>query len=95
MDPGALAMLIPIAGMGVGALFMVGAYKLLVRWMDRGRSGDAAGLAEEVARLREEVDALREVNRSVMELEERMDFTERMLAQAKSERLSAWGEARQ
>jgi len=26
MDPGAVVMLIPIAGMGVGALFLVGIY---------------------------------------------------------------------
>lgn len=79
MDANAIALLIPIAGMGVGALFLVGVYRLVVRWMDRSRSGDASGLAEEVARLREEVEALREVNRSVLELEERMDFAERLL----------------
>ncbi len=92
MDPGAIAMLIPITGMGVGALTLVGIYKLLVRWMDRNRGGDASGLGEEVARLREEVEALRELNRSVLELEERMDFAERMLAQARQERLGAGGE---
>jgi hypothetical protein len=81
MDPGAVVMLIPIAGMGVGALFLVGIYKLLVRWMDRNKSGDTGGLAEEVARLREEVEVFREVNQRVLELEERVDFTERLLAQ--------------
>lgn len=92
MDPGALVVLIPIAGMGVGALFMVGVYKLLVRWMDRSKTGDAGGLTEEVVRLREEMEALREVNQRVLELEERLDFAERMLARANPERLNAGGE---
>jgi len=92
MDPGAVVMLIPIAGMGVGALFLVGIYKLLVRWMDRNKSGDTGGLAEEVARLREEVEVFREVNQRVLELEERVDFTERMLAQRRERgRLPAEG----
>ncbi|MBI2615543.1 MAG: hypothetical protein HYW52_07720 [Gemmatimonadetes bacterium] len=92
MDANAIAMLIPIAGMGLGALFLVGAYKLVGRWLDRGRGGAASGLAEEVARLREEVEALSEVNRRVLELEERVDFAERVLAQAQHNRLNAGGE---
>ena len=88
MDPGAIAMLIPIAGMGVGALFLVGVYKLVVRWIDRSRVGDASGVAEEVARLREEVEVLSEVNRRVLELEERVDFAERVLTQAKQDQLN-------
>lgn len=81
MDADGLALMIPLFGMGVGALFMVGVYKLVVRWLDRSRGGDASGLAEEVAQLREEVEALREVNGRVLELEERVDFTERLLSQ--------------
>lgn len=81
MDPGAIAMLIPIAGMATGALFMVGVYKIIVRWIDRGRSGDAGQLAEEVSHLREEVERLRESHDRLLELEERLDFAERLLAQ--------------
>jgi hypothetical protein len=80
-DPAPIALLIPIFGMATGALFMVGVYKIIVRWLDRGRSGDASGLADEVVQLREEVEALREVNARVLELEERVDFAERLLAQ--------------
>lgn len=81
MDAGAVAMLIPIFGMATGALFMVGVYKLVVRWLDRGRGADAGGLADEVAQLRDEVERLREGQERLMELEERMDFAERLLAQ--------------
>ena len=81
MDADALAVLIPLFGMATGALFMVGVYKIIVRWIDRGRTGDATGLADEIAQLRDEVEALREVNARVLELEERVDFTERLLAQ--------------
>lgn len=80
-DPGALALLIPLFGMATGALFMVGVYRLLVRWLDRGKTQAPDGLADEVAQLREEVAALREVNGRVLELEERLDFAERLLAQ--------------
>lgn len=81
MDAGAVAMLIPIFGMATGALFMVGVYKIIVRWLDRGKTHAADGLADEVAQLREEVEALREINGRLLELEERVDFAERMLAQ--------------
>jgi hypothetical protein len=74
--------LIPIAGMAVGALFLVGVYKLLVRWMDRRQLAplsDRAG--EEIDDLRRQVAALEELPERVAELEERLDFAERMLAQ--------------
>ncbi|MCH7875548.1 MAG: hypothetical protein IH965_09655 [Gemmatimonadetes bacterium] len=86
MDPGAFVMLIPLAGLATGVVFMVGIYKLASRWMDRKRlpEGD---LADEVDRLRGEVDALRDVALRVDELEERLDFAERLLAQRQPDRL--------
>lgn len=81
MDPDAVFALIPIVGMATGALFMVGVYKIFVRWLDRGKTQMADGLAEEVAQLRQEVEALRESQERLLELEERMDFAERLLAQ--------------
>ena len=85
-DPGAFVMLIPLAGMAIGVVFMVGIYKLASRWMDRKRlpEGD---LADEVDRLRGEVNALRDVALRVDELEERLDFAERLLAQRQPDRL--------
>jgi hypothetical protein len=68
--------------MAVGALFMVGVYRLVVRWMDR-RHGPplSEGTREEVEDLRRQVAALEELPERVAELEERLDFAERMLAQ--------------
>ena len=74
--------LIPLAGMAVGALFMVGVYRLAVRWMDR-RHGTPLpeGTREELEDLRRQVATLEELPERVAELEERLDFAERMLAQ--------------
>ncbi|HEX9728729.1 MAG TPA: hypothetical protein VGA37_09505 [Gemmatimonadales bacterium] len=79
MDFGAVALLIPLAGMATGTIFMLGIYKLAVRWIDRKQlpGGD---VAEEVSRLRGELEAMSDVAMRVQELEERLDFAERMLA---------------
>jgi hypothetical protein len=73
--------LIPLAGMAVGALFMVGIYRLAARWMDR-RHGTPLpeGTREELDDLRRQVAAVEELPERVAELEERLDFAERMLA---------------
>jgi hypothetical protein len=79
---GELALLIPLGGMAMGALFLVGAYKLLVKWIDRSRADDLPpGLEDEIRALRTEVEHVREVHDRLVELEERQDFTERLLAQ--------------
>jgi len=78
---GALALLIPLGGLAVGALFLVGAYKLLVKWIDRSRADDLPpGLVDEIRALRAEVEGVRELHDRLVELEERQDFTERLLA---------------
>jgi hypothetical protein len=68
--------------MAVGALFMVGVYRLVVRWIDR-RQGTPLpeGTREELEDLRHQVATLEELPERVAELEERLDFAERMLAQ--------------
>ena len=90
MDPGAFMMLVPLAGMATGGVFIIVIYRLASRWMDRKRlpEGD---LADEVDRLRGEVDALRDVALRVDELEERLDFAERLLAQRQPDRLRSEG----
>ena len=90
MDPGALVMLIPLGGMAVGALFLVGVYKITVRWMDR-RHGPGLGAADlaELDRLRQEVAMLGDLPPRVEELEERLDFAERLLAQQRNDRLTS------
>jgi hypothetical protein len=90
VDPGALVMLVPLGGMAVSALFLVGVYKLTVRWMDR-RHAPGVGPADavELDRLRQQVTMLEDLPHRVEELEERLDFAERMLAQQKHERLAS------
>jgi hypothetical protein len=80
--PPDLWVLVPLGGMGMGALFMVGIYKIVTRWIDR-RQGRALpeGTREEMEDLRRQVAALDELPQRVAELEERLDFAERMLAQ--------------
>jgi hypothetical protein len=73
--------LIPFGGMAVGALFLVGVYKLITRWMDRRSEALPEGTREEIEDLRRQMAALEELPGRVAELEERLDFAERMLAQ--------------
>lgn len=76
----------PLVGMGMGVLGMFGVYRIAVRWIDRrherlmAERGNGAG-AGEVQQLRARVEALEESVGRVQELEERLDFAERILAQ--------------
>lgn len=73
--------LIPLGGMATGALFLVGIYKLVNRWLElRHRRDLPAGGTEELRHLEERVTFLEEQSGRVQELEERLDFAERMLA---------------
>ena len=76
----------PLVGMGMVVLFMFGVYRVATRWIDRRherlmaeRSGGAG--AGEVQQLRARVEALEDSVGRVQELEERLDFAERILAQ--------------
>lgn len=74
--------LVPLAGMATGALFLIGVYKLLMRWIDRHRSGELPeATREELQALRRQVVELEDLPARVAELEERLDFAECMLAQ--------------
>ncbi len=76
----------PLVGMGMGVLFMFGVYRVATRWIDRrherlmAERGSAGG-AGEMQQLRARVEALEDSVGRVQELEERLDFTERVLAQ--------------
>ena len=73
--------LIPLGGMALGALFLFGIYKLISRLMElRHRLHPPAGMEEELQELRGQVADLGDLPRRVAELEERLDFAERMLA---------------
>ncbi len=88
----------PILGMGMGALFMFGVYRIAVRWIDRRHErlmleqGAGAGSAE-VQQLRARVEQLEDGAARVQDLEERLDFTERVLTQQRERgQLPAGGE---
>ncbi|MBI2074119.1 MAG: hypothetical protein HYW52_11270 [Gemmatimonadetes bacterium] len=88
----------PLVGMGMGVLFMFGVYRVAMRWIDRRHErlmterGSGAG-AGELQQLRARVEALEDSVGRVPELEERLDFAERLLTQAKHDRLGAGGES--
>ena len=76
----------PLIGMGMGVLFMFGVYGVPLRWIGRRHArlmverGAGAGSAE-VQQLGGRVDQLEGVAARGQNLEERVDFTERVLAQ--------------
>jgi len=76
----------PLVGMGMSVLFMFGVYRVATRWIDRrherlmAERGTGAGSAE-VQQLRARVEALEDAAGRVQELEERLDFAERLLTQ--------------
>lgn len=82
--PPEVFVLVPLAGMATGALFMFGIYKLVVRWMDlRHRHAVSGGMEEDLQDLRSQIADVGELAARVTELEERLDFAERLLAQAR------------
>jgi preprotein translocase subunit SecF len=74
---------LPVLGMGLGGFAMFGVYRTINRFLDRRHErlmalkGTSSG--PEVEDLRNRVEALEEAAFRVQELEERLDFTERML----------------
>src|SRR3990172_960968 len=84
----------PLVGMGMSVLFMFGVYRIATRWIDRrherlmAERGTGAGSGE-VQQLRARVEALEDAAGRVQELEERLDFAERVLTQSKQGQLEA------
>ena len=76
----------PLIGMGMGVLLMFGVYRIATRWTDRRQErrmldrGAGAG-SQDLRQLQARVDQLEDVAARVQDLEERLDFTERVLAQ--------------
>jgi len=88
----------PILGMGMGAFFMFGLYRVANRALDRRHERlmaerGAGGGSEDVQQLRARVEQLEDMAARVQDLEERLDFTERVLAQQRERgQLPAGGE---
>jgi plasmid replication initiation protein len=67
-------------------LFMFGVYRIATRWIDRRHErlmaeGRAGGGSAELQQLRSRAEQLEDVVARVQDLEERLDFAERVLAQ--------------
>jgi hypothetical protein len=78
----------------MGVLAMIGGYRIVMRWIDRRHErlmverGKWAGSAE-LEQLRSRVEALEDTSARVQELEERLDFAERLLTQQKRDQLAS------
>ena len=78
---------LPVLGIGTGLVSIGLGYRFLVRWLQNRhelqlaerRGGDLGG--PELERLRAELAQVPELRQRVEELEERVDFAERLLAQ--------------
>ena len=86
----------PILGMGLGAGGMIAIYRLLRQWIDRKHERDmretGAAPTRELEDLRARVAVLEETAYRVQEREERLDFTERVLARERQADRPALGE---
>lgn len=74
---------IPILGMGLGALVMFGVYRTINRALDRKHermlAAESGTPSREIEEVKQRIEALEETAYRVQELEERVDFAERLL----------------
>ncbi|MFQ5702690.1 MAG: hypothetical protein ACE5HT_01555 [Gemmatimonadales bacterium] len=74
---------LPLAGMGLGAFTLFGLYRIAMRQLDRGEKRRLGNLDEsvraELELLRERLEVVEGNSMRLEELEERMDFAERLL----------------
>lgn len=83
--PGVLIedVVLPILGMVLGGFIIWQLFRTINRWLDRRAGGapdDVRALRADVERLRAQTDGVEELRHRVGELEERVDFTERVLS---------------
>jgi hypothetical protein len=74
---------LPLLGMGMGLFVLYNVFRLAHRALDQKHQRDLArvtGAGPEVAELRERVERVEELAYRLQEVEERLDFAERMLA---------------
>lgn len=74
---------IPLLGMGLGGFAMFGVYRTINRALDRRHerllASERGGPSPELEEVRNRIEALEETVFRVQELEERVDFAERLL----------------
>lgn len=87
-------LVLPIFGMALAAFVAWLLYRTINRWLDRRAGGaleDIQALRAEVARVQAQAGGVEELRLRVGELEERLDFTERVLARHQERRSIAPG----
>ena len=78
LDP--FMFIIPLAGMATGIIISIGFFKTVRHVIDRKLSrGDDGHLREEIADLQSRIEALESEHGRVDELEDRLEFAERLL----------------
>ena len=87
---------LPVLGMGMGAFVLFGAYRTVNRHLDRRHERQLGAAAQghsgsELEDLRARVELLEDAVDRVQELEERLDFTERMLTQQQRQQIDPGG----
>ena len=74
---------IPVLGMGLGALALFGVYRTVNRALDRRHermlASESGTSSRELEEVKHRIEALEETAYRVQELEERVDFAERLL----------------
>jgi hypothetical protein len=83
------SLIIPLAGMATGIILGLPVVRVIVKVVDRklgGSSspGDLRELRADVDRLTTQLGGVEDIAHRVAELEERIDFTERVLAQERA-----------
>ncbi len=80
-------MLVPLAGMATGLILFLPIVRAGVRYFEHrgqgGGTGDLMGLREELCSVNDRLDAIEMDGHRLAELEERVDFAERLLARQK------------
>jgi len=84
--------LVPIAGMVTGLILLLPVVRAVVRIAEKKISGgtesrELLALRDEVRVCQDRLDGVQYVDDRISELEERLDFTERMLAQQQRQQI--------
>jgi hypothetical protein len=76
-------LLIPMAGMATGIILGMGLFRTVRHFIDRRTAGASDDLVAEFNDLRARVEELEQSRTRMLELEDRVDFAERLLARAR------------
>ena len=84
--------LVPIAGMATGLILLLPVVRAVVRIAEKKISGgtesrELLALRDEVRAFEDRLDGVQYVDDRISELEERLDFTERMLTQQQRQQI--------